>query len=80
MANKKTNSTNIFHSAAGTGNEGMYHPQTPFQMIGSGLKSAAKSVGKVIDKNFIEPSRNVDRIQDTKMKAMDKKAKSGQYN
>lgn len=53
---------------------------TPFQMIGSGIKKAVKAIGGSIDKNFIEPSRNVNRIQNAKMKEMDRKARAGEFN
>lgn len=50
------------------------------KMVGGAVKTGAKKVGSFIDKQFIEPSRNVNRIQDAKMKAMDKQAKSGAFN
>lgn len=53
---------------------------TPFQMIGNGIKKVGKSVVNTIDKNFIEPSRNVNRIQNAKMKEMDRKARAGEFN
>lgn len=53
---------------------------TPFQMIGSGVKKVGKAIGNSIDKNFIEPSRNVNRIQNAKMKDMDRKARAGEFN
>ena len=55
-------------------------PPTPFKLIGSGTKSRVKSIGKVLDKQFIEPSRKVNALRDAKMKAMDLKAKSGEFN
>ena len=55
-------------------------PQTPFQMIGSGVKNAAKKVGGFLEKQFVEPTRNVNRIQNAKMQDMDKKAKRGDFN
>ena len=47
-------------------------PPTPFQMIGSGVKNGIKKVGKFIDKQFIEPSRVVNR----KAKALDDQRKA----
>ncbi len=55
-------------------------PLTPFKLIGNGIKSGVKSIGKALDKQFIEPSRKVNAIQNAKMKAMDVKAKSGEFN
>lgn len=53
---------------------------TPFQIIGSGVKKVGRAIGNSIDKNFIEPSRNVNRIQNAKMKDMDRKARAGEFN
>lgn len=53
---------------------------TPFQMIGSGVKKVGRAIGNSIDKNFIEPSRNVNKIQNAKMKDMDRKARAGEFN
>lgn len=53
---------------------------TPFQMIGNGIKKVGKAIGNSIDKNYIEPTRNLNRIQNAKMKEMDRKARAGEFN
>ena len=53
---------------------------TPFQMVGKGIKSAGKGIGRALSKHFIEPSVKVNKIRDEKMKEMDSKAKAGEFN
>ena len=48
--------------------------------VGKGIKKGAKSVGKALDKHFIEPSRRVNKIHNAKMSEMDRKAKAGEFN
>lgn len=54
--------------------------QTPFQMIGSGIKKGISNIGKALDKQLVEPSRNVNRIQNAKMQQMNRQAKAGEFN
>lgn len=42
--------------------------------------SIMKRVGSFLDRQFIEPSRRVNAIQNAKMKSMDSQAKSGEFN
>jgi hypothetical protein len=46
------------------------------KIVGKGIKK----VGKVLDKKFIEPSRNLNRIQKQKDDEMRRKAEAGEYN
>ena len=47
---------------------------------GTGIKKGVSRVGKFLDKELVEPSRNVNRIQNAKMLDMSKKAKAGEFN
>jgi hypothetical protein len=53
---------------------------TPFKIIGDNWKGRIKKAGKFLDKQFIEPSRNVNRIYNAKMEEMDRKSRSGEFN
>lgn len=44
------------------------------------VKGGIKKVGKIIDKQFVEPSRNLNRIQKQKDEEMKRKAMMGEYN
>lgn len=75
----------IFHGAAQTGKEGMYHPKapTPFQMIGGMVADTVKNAGKLATKvasTIMGPTVNAMKIEDAKMKEMSRKAKSGEFN
>lgn len=49
---------------------------TPFQMIGSSVKSGlGKAIGKVM-----APSIKVGKLRDAEMQEMSRKAKSGEFN
>jgi len=53
---------------------------TPFQMIGRSVKKGLKGVGKVLAKEFVEPSRKV-RDYNKSMDSLNKKnAKEGKFN
>lgn len=44
------------------------------------FKKGFDKVGKYLDRKLIEPSRNVRRIREEKMKEMSEKAKRGEFN
>lgn len=48
--------------------------------LGRAIKSGVKKAGNFLDKTFIEPSRNVNRIQQAKDKDMARRAAAGEYN
>lgn len=52
----------------------------PLSKVLQKAKGGAEKVGKFLDKQFIEPSRNVNRIKNAKMEEMSRKAKSGEFN
>lgn len=56
---------------------------TPFKMIGSGVKRVGRGVGRVLSKSvnsLMAPEVNRLKIQDKKMKEMDREAKAGEFN
>lgn len=77
---KVSNDQDVFHSAAGTKNAGMYHPQaqapTPFQMVGSAIKKAGTKVSNAVLGKSIKYSKRV-QAQDQENR---RKAESGMYN
>lgn len=56
---------------------------TPFQMVGSAVKGLGRGIQKGLNKgvkSLVEPSVRVNRIKNTQMQEMDRKAKAGEYN
>jgi hypothetical protein len=56
---------------------------TPFQMIGSGVRSVGSSIGRALSKvagKVMGPTVRAGKIKDASMQEMDRKAKAGEFN
>jgi hypothetical protein len=86
-AMRKNSNENVFHGSAETNKAGMYHPQTPLQVVtkkvGKIASDTVKNVGSVVKKGvdiMMGPTVKVMKKRDEEMKEMSRKAKSGEFN